>query len=134
MSTVEQYYYAHSRVFSLGRVSPVGLSGGGIGFAAGGVAMTSVLPAHVSAVLLGVCVLGMVLFGLDVGVARLVGSPPSDAARAARGLGQSQTFTTDRQVVVSSVVGGVGMGLVGVGLMTSRRVPDRRAWPSPSRR
>ena len=123
MSPVEDYYRAHARQFSSGRLSPVGLDAGGIGFAACGLAMTSLPPEGAHDALIAVAALGLLLCMVDMGVALLVGPRPPEGIPAARQPGQARTFTTDRQFLVSAIVGGVGLGLTGYGLTTSGLVP-----------
>ena len=122
-SPVQDYYRAHARQFSSGRISPVGLYACGICATAGGLAMTSLAPAGAQDVLMGVAVLGMLVGMVDVGVAHLVGPRPLDSRPAARQLGQAQTFSADRQFMVSTIVGGVGLGVTGYGLTSSGRAP-----------
>lgn len=120
-SPVQDYYRAHGRQFSSGRMSPLGLSAGGIGSTAGGLAMTPLAPVGAQGVLTAVAVLGWLIGMVDVGVALRVGPRTSESRPTARQLGQAQTFTADRQFLVSSIVGGVGLGVLGYGLTSSGR-------------
>ncbi|MEW1952011.1 hypothetical protein [Terrabacter sp. NPDC080008] len=122
-SPVQNYYRAHARQFSSGRMSPLGLSAGGIGSMAGGLAMTSLAPAGAQDALMAVAVMGWLVGMVDVGIALLVGPRPSGGRPVARQLGQTQTLTADRQFLVSSIVGGLGLGVLGYGLTSSGRAP-----------
>src|SRR5690242_5317113 len=123
MSGVEAYYRAHARAFTYGRVSPLGLSAGSFGLAAGGMAMTLQHAGGVYDALMAAGVLGMLLFLVDVGVAAMVGPRPTDRVPVARGPGQTLTFTTDRQFVLAAVLSAAGGGMAVFGETRSGLIP-----------
>lgn len=118
MSGVEAYYWAHAREFTYGRVSPLGLYAGSVGFAAIGLAMMFQQAGGVYDALMASGFLGALLFWVDFGVAAIVGPRPARGVPAGRGPGQTRTFTSDRQVVVATLFAAVGSGVAVCGMTT----------------
>ncbi|WP_076260783.1 hypothetical protein [Intrasporangium flavum] len=115
MGSLEGYYWTHSRPGRLGRISPVGFGAFGVAGAAAGLAQTVSSSGVAFSALMAVGCVSFLLMVCDMVVAGLVGRPPAPVRGAVRPLGQTRTFSSDRQLLVGLTLGVAGAALTGYG-------------------
>lgn len=121
-SPVQSYYWAHGRESLIGRISPLGLGAGGMMFITAGMALSPRIADRLpEAPLVALSATFLILAMLDIGLAVLVGARPPGSIPS-RKLGGSVTFGCDRQRLVSTVVGLIGLSTLGAALVSTGKV------------